>query len=177
MPERPGRAAHEARRLSRRADQFPVQGQGSRGEADPAAVVRGVEMLVGEMHAFRAGEKDTAFARIARPDEEADLLRKEADVALYYPCSGAEVGKLLGFIASQIDMLLGSHGLGWAGDDDHQGMTRWKDGCTRFWHKDVPTKLAETLLNREPEAFRVVSKQVRSMFAAFKARQRPARRG
>ena len=136
-------------------------------------LVRGVEMLVGEMHAFRSGKSDGAFARLARADEEPDLLRTEADVALHYPHSAGEIGRQLGgFTASQIGTLLGKSGLKWGGNPNHEEMTRWKEGRTRFWHRDVPVKLADILTNGDPDDLGIQSKAARSMFATYRDRAR-----
>ena len=134
-------------------------------------LVKGVEMLVGEMHAFRTGKKDNAFARIARSDEDPDLLRAEADVALYYPHSGTDIGRQLGFTASQIGLLLGAQGLRWADDGDYQELTRWKEGRTRFWHRDVPMRLHHILAEQEPQEFGITMKSICSMFVVYKTRK------
>jgi hypothetical protein len=117
-------------------------------------------------------EKDSAYARVARHDEDPDLLRAKADYALEYPYSAAEIGEQLGLKAAQVGLLLGDKSLKWAGNPDYQEMTRWTPTRTRFWHKDIVGKLRDVLWSREPEELGIANKGVRSIFAAYKLRER-----
>lgn len=135
-------------------------------------LLRGVEMLTSAMHDFRTGKTDGAYARVARHDEDPDLLRAKADFALEYPYTAAEIGEALKLNGSQVGLLLGDKGLKWAGNPDYQEMARYKVGRQRFWHKDIVVKLRDILWSREPDELGIVRKEIRAIFAAYKTRER-----
>jgi hypothetical protein len=67
----------------------------------------GIERLIAEMNGVRTGAKDEAFARVGSSDAAPDLPTVSAEAALIYTCTSEEIGKALGFNASQIGVLLG----------------------------------------------------------------------
>ena len=97
---------------------------------------------VGEMKGVRTGKKEEAFARVGASDASPDLPTVSAEAALIYTQTAGEIGKILNFHATQIGLLLGSRGLGWAGNGDYQEPGRHKkDTQTKWWHRDVPARL------------------------------------
>ena len=148
--------------------------QNARLEEKVSRLLNGMDRLLGEVDAVRSGQQDEAFARVARHDEDADLPTIQADVAVLYPYTSGDIGERLGFRASQVGMLLGAQGLGWGGRGEYEEMTRWKKGRQRYWHKDLPDKLADILLNREPDEFGITSKAIRTMFVRYRERRAAA---
>ncbi len=138
-------------------------------------LLRSVDILTSEMHDYRTGKKQEAYARLARHDEEGDLLTAKADPALTYPHASTEIGAMLEMAAPRVGRLLGPDGLKWADNSDYQETTRYKPGRMRFWHKDIVPKLKDILLNREPDEFGITKKDVRAIFANYKTQQRQAR--
>jgi len=142
--------------------------QNNRLEEQVSRLLRGMDRLLCEVGAVRNGQQDEAFARVARHDENADLPTIQADVAVLYPYTSGDIGERLGFNASQVGMLLGAQGLRWVGKGEYEETTRWKKGRQRFWHKDLPDRLADILLNREPDEFGITNKAIQIMFTRYR---------
>ncbi|MGD0433575.1 MAG: hypothetical protein ABSA58_21045 [Acetobacteraceae bacterium] len=106
----------------------------------------GVEHLVEEMHGVRTGKKEEAFARVGPAGAPPDLPTVSAEAAVIYTHSAEDIGKELGFRASEIGVLLGSRGLCWAGNGDYQELGRHKKKSQqKWWHREVPERLRKVL--------------------------------
>lgn len=147
-----------------------LERQNVRLEEKVSRLLVGMDRLLGEVDAVRNGQQDEAFARIARHDEAADLPTIQADAAVIYPYTSGDIGEQLGLSATQIGTLLGRQGLGWGGKGEYEETTRWKPGRQRYWHKDVPDKLANILLTREPDEFGITNRAIRTMFTRYRTR-------
>jgi hypothetical protein len=128
-------------------------------------LTNGVELLVAEMQGVRTGKKEEAFARIAGLDCDPDLPTVCAEAALYYTLTAADIGERLGFHSSQIGLLLGPKGIGWAGNGDYQEISRNKrPSASKFWHFEVPDRLIKVLDENDPAKHGVRNKAVLAIF-------------
>ncbi|MGA0607974.1 hypothetical protein ACO2Q0_18445 [Phenylobacterium sp. VNQ135] len=134
-------------------------------------LTNGIETLVAEMHGVRTGKKEEAFARVAGLDCKPDLPTVSAEAALVYTLTASQIGEELGFHASQIGLLLGAKGLGWAGNGDYQEIGRTtKASAPKFWHFEVPRRLRAVLDQNQPELFNIKSKPVLAVFRKWAER-------
>jgi hypothetical protein len=132
----------------------------------------GVEHLVEEMHGVRTGKKEEAFARIGPVGAPPDLPTVSADAAVIYTHSAEDIGKELGFQASEIGMLLGARGLCWAGNGDYQELGRHKKKSQqKWWHREVPERLRKVLDAGATTNAKITDKSVLAMFRKWRARK------
>ena len=125
----------------------------------------GIEQLVNEMHGVRTGKKDEAFARVGPSGASPDLPTVAAEAALIYTLTSGEIGKELGFRASEIGTLLGDRGLGWAGNGDYQELGRHKKKTQqKFWHREVTDRLIAVLDGQNPSSYKITDKSVLAVF-------------
>lgn len=135
-------------------------------------LTNGVERLVTEMHGVRTGEKDEAFARVAGIDASPDLPTVSAEAALLYTETSKSIGAALGFHASQIGQLLGPAGLGWVGKSEFQELGRkCSQNQTKFWHREVPSRLRVILDANQPHELGVTSPGALSIFRRWQLRK------
>ncbi len=134
----------------------------------------GIECLIGEMHGVRTGKKEEAFARIAGLDASPDLPTVSAEAALVYTLTASQIGEQLGFHPTQIGLLLGAKGVRWVGNGDYQEIGRTtKATASKYWHFEVPTRLAKILDDGDPEKFSITSKSVLAIYRRWKERKAP----
>lgn len=135
-------------------------------------LTNGIERLVDEMHGVRTGKKEEALARVGSSEVPADLPTVSAEAALIYTLTASEIGEELGFRASQIGLLLSARGLGWAGNSDYQELTRHKKITqTKFWHRDLASRLRHVLDEGSPGKHGITDKGVLAIFRRWKERQ------
>lgn len=128
-------------------------------------LTNGVENLAQQMDGVRTGKKDEAFARVAGIDARPDLPTVGGEAALYYIYTAKQIGNILGFQASQIGLLLGAKGLGWAGNGDYQEIGRTVSASqSKFWHREVPDRLSKVLHENNPAKHGIKNKSVLSIF-------------
>lgn len=132
----------------------------------------GVEHLVEEMHGVRTGKKEEAFARVGPAGASADLPTVSAEAAVIYTYSAEEIGNELGFRASEIGVLLGPRGLGWAGNGDYQELARHKkQSQQKWWHREVPERLRKVLDSGPPDNLAIRDKSVLAVFRKWVERR------
>jgi hypothetical protein len=132
----------------------------------------GVEHLVDEMHGVRTGKKDEAFARVGPAEASVDLPTVSAESALIYTLSAGDIGNELGFRASEIGLLLGVRGLGWAGNGDYQELGRHKkQSQQKWWHREVPDRLRKILDAGTATDRCIVDKAVLAIFRKWQCRK------
>ena len=129
-------------------------------------LMMGIDRLIGEMDGVRTGDKTEAFARVGSVDSPVDLPTVAAESALFYTHTAGEIGEYLGGLrASQVGLLLSRRGLGWAGNGDHQEISRHKkEGQTKFWHREVPARLKAILDEGLPTKYGITNKAVLTTF-------------
>lgn len=127
-----------------------------------------ISRLIRELDGVRRGEVDHAFAKVALPDDEAHLPTVEVDASLLYPYSAEDIARQLDLTSVEVGTLLGPNGLDWAGNPRYQEMDRWKQGRTRFWHKDVPDLLKAILENPSPKSVANASKRVKAIVRKYR---------
>ena len=134
-------------------------------------LTNGIERLFAELDGVRTGRKEEAFARIGTSDASPDLPTVgPVETSLIYTLTSKQIGAALGFHASEIGQLLGPRGLRWAGDGAYQEVGRWQHGHMRYWHHEVPSRLAAILTEKTPAGLGITNKAVISIFVRWKAR-------
>ena len=135
-------------------------------------LTNGVECLAKEMHGFRTGKSEEAFARVAGVDASPDLPTVSAEAALIYTLTAAQIGAELGFHSSQIGLLLSPKGLGWAGNGDYQEIGRTiNPSHSKFWRREVPARLCVVLDEGRPEKLNIKAKAVLTIFRKWGERR------
>jgi hypothetical protein len=132
-------------------------------------LTNGIDRLVSEMHGIRTGEKDEAFARVGGFGCTADLPSVKPDAALIYSLTATAIGLQLGFRASEVGVLLGKRGLGWADNADYQEVTRrTRPSSQRYWIGDMVARLTKVLDANDPGALGIQHKAVIAVFRKWR---------